>query len=399
MGFPFELPILFDGAADNDLTAYGMPPGAHMENWILEHPGAFENLLRDYINAGARMVCAPTFSANRACLAEFGLEDSVVSLNTGLIELAKNIAKPFKIPIGGLLSPTGLFVSPFGESGFDDIYSVYREQICALNNAGADFILLDRQDSLADMRAAMLAARTIDLPVFVVVSVDSSGHTLTGGGFLPALITLQAMGADAVGIHSFLSAGVLPETVKKVFPHAAVPLIAMPDADAGESPAQFAENMRPVIEAGVRIAGGGDGVSLEYLSALAETIKEYGPPDIPKEPDCYAAAIESEAFFLGDDIVFSEPISCTSSLEDDLIDLDDEQVSAALVTVTDMDDAMILGQSSYMTKLPIAVHAENAIVLDAALRYFQGRLIIDSNCRLETEILEPLAAKYGAIIY
>jgi cobalamin-dependent methionine synthase I len=82
-----------------------------------------------------------------------------------------------------------------------------------------------------------------------------------------------------------------------------------------------------------------------------------------------------------------------------LIDLDDEQVTAALVDITSMDDAVLLGEVSGMTRLPIAVHADNPTILDAALRYFQGRLIIDSNCQIDRDILEPLAAKYGAIIY
>jgi 5-methyltetrahydrofolate--homocysteine methyltransferase len=97
--------------------------------------------------------------------------------------------------------------------------------------------------------------------------------------------------------------------------------------------------------------------------------------------------------------VFSEPIVCTSGLGDDLIDLDDERVNTALVDIGSLDDAMLLCESSSMTRLPIAVHCDNLTVLDAALRYFQGRLIIDSDCLIEKELIEPLAAKYGAIIY
>ncbi len=132
---------------------------------------------------------------------------------------------------------------------------------------------------------------------------------------------------------------------------------------------------------------------------LRRDIKKYGPPEIPEEPDCYAAATEREAFFLGDNIEFSEPLPCSGSLVDKLIDLDDERVSAALVHVESIDDAVLLGKYASMSKLPIAVRADSATVLDAALRYFQGRLIVDSSSCIEPEVLEPLAAKYGAIVY
>ena len=118
-----------------------------------------------------------------------------------------------------------------------------------------------------------------------------------------------------------------------------------------------------------------------------------------EDADNYAAAIETEAFFLGNDIVFSEPIACSIGLGDDLIDLDDEQVNAALVELHSMDDVMLLTEHSSMTRLPIAIHTESKTILDAALRYFQGRLIIDSACDIDTDLIEQINAKYGAILY
>lgn len=314
---------------------------------------------------------------------------------------------PFELPLlaggpgsprEGVLGPTGLLVPPLGESSFEDIYAAYREKICELDKKGVDFLLLDRQTSLADMRAALLAARSTNLPVFVCITLGKNEQTETGGKFLPLLITLQAMGADAIGL-----CGVPNETllscVQKAFPHAAVPLITALEADSADSPEQFVESVKSFLDAGVRIIRPERNTKPTYIHALKEVMKNYGSPEIPEEPDCYAAAIEREAFFLGDDIEFSKPIRCSSSLGDNLIDLDDEQVSAALVDITSIDDAVLLSQSSSMTKLPVAVRADSPTVLEAALRYFQGRLIIDSDCQIEREVLEPLAAKYGAILY
>lgn len=405
--FPYPLPLLLDGATDTNLIAAGMPAdirrpgGSGMEQWILEHPETLTKLQSAYINAGARAVYAPTFAANAACLSLYGLENEVARLNTELVRLSQSAAKPRGVLVGGNVCPSGLFVPPFGESDFDDIYDLYREQIRALDEAGVDFIAIESQTSLADMRAAVLAARATNLPTFVTLTLDESGRTVTGCSLLPALITLQVMGADAVGLNGPI--GPMLEQLEEVRAHTAVPIIVKPSALAEDgsllSPEQFAEQAKQLLEAGAHIFGGCSGTTPAHIDALAEMLCECSPMRVPEEPDSYAAAIETEAFFLGDDIVFSEPLACTSRLDEDLIDLDDDRCNAALVEVESVDDALILSENSGMTRLPIAVHCDSAPVLEAALRYFQGRLIVDSECQLEDEVLEPLASKYGAILY
>ena len=157
--------------------------------------------------------------------------------------------------------------------------------------------------------------------------------------------------------------------------------------------------MEPFLRSGTALVGAGYGAGPAHIAALREAMKKSGPPEFPEKPDCYAAATEQEAFFLGDDIAFSEPIRCSSLLEDNLIHLEDEGVSAALVEITSVTDAVMLARSGSIAKLPVAVRADNATVLEAALRYFQGRLIVNSRCMIERDTLEPLAKKYGAVIY
>ncbi len=409
MSFPFQLPMLLDGATATNLTAAGMPSGVCVEKWISEHPEPLLRLQREFIAAGSQAVYAPTFGANRAALSHYGLENEVSELNRRLVALSQSIAKPAGVLVGGNLCPTGMFVPPLGEADFDDIYDIYREQIRALDEAGVDFLAIETQTSLADMRASVLAARTTNLPVFVTITIDESGHTLTGGSLLPTVITLQAMGVEAIGVNCSSGPDSILEVIRQVASHTSVPIIAKPNAgvpmwnsSTGNGylpPAEFAEGIRRLMQAGARIVGGCCGSTPEHIKAIAEVTKDFAPLKIPEEVDSFAAAIEREAFFLGDDIVLSEPIECTSGLGDDLIDLDDEQVNTALVEVNSLDDVALLCESSAMTRLPIAVRCNQLPVLDAVLRYFQGRLIIDSNCSIEPELMEPLAVKYGAIIY
>ncbi len=297
---------------------------------------------------------------------------------------------------GGVFTPcAGVTAGEDETDWFDALCSRRREQIHALKKGKAAFVLLARQTSLAEMRASLLAARGTGLPVTVCPEFTEKDSPER---FLAALITLQAMGAAAYGLCGTPSSEML-SAVKEMLPHAAIPFALLADAAPGQSPAAFAESLRPFVEAGVRVLGCGRNSSPEHQQELQKMLKKYGPLECSKEPDCYAAATEREVFFLGDDIEFSHPLPCSSSLSDKLIRLDDERVSAALVLLESVNDAVLLSQNSLMTKLPIAVRADSSAVLEAALRYFQGRLIIDSSLPIEAEILEPLAAKYGAILY
>lgn len=296
---------------------------------------------------------------------------------------------------GAVSGPSGILFDSIDEFDFDALYSYYRQNICDLDESKVDFLLLNRQTSLADLRAALLAARDKDLPVAACLTADRKSRSCS---FLSSLITLQAMGVSAVGLCGVPDA-TMAESFRRASAHTTVPLAVIADAEHDQSPEEYAEAVRPLLEAGVRLIGCGHGTAPEHYRALGELAKKYGPPEISEEPDCLAAASDRETFFLGEDIQFSEPLPCSASLVDRLIDLDDEQVTAALVYVESVSDAELLGRCASMSRLPIAVRADSPVVLNAALRYVQGRLIVDSGSSVEREVLEPMAAKYGAIVY
>jgi len=394
--FPYPLPMLLDGGAATNLSAAGMPDDVCMEQWAAEHPDVLRAVQKGFLAAGSDTILAPTFRANRSSLAQYGLAEKVEELNRRLVVMSRENANGHLV--GALVGPSSLLVPPHGDADFDDVYDIYREQVRALENAGADFLLAASQTSLSDMRALVLAARTNDLPVFVTIAVDEDGRTPTNATLLPVLLTLQAMGADAVGLNFACSPDTMIPLMKDAASHTEIPLIARPSNSSME-PQEWAQSMRRLMDAGASIVGGCLSTTPAHILALKPLLKGFMPPKVPEEPDCYAAAIESEAFFLADDLMFSRPLMCSAKLDDELIALDDEQASVTLVCVNDLADADILAAAAHLTRQPIAVHADSKPILDAALRYFQGRLIIDSSCEIEPEVLEPLAKKYGAILY
>lgn len=408
MSFPFHLPLILDGATGTNLIAAGMPSGVCVEQWILENPEKLQSLQRAFLEAGSNAVMAPTFGANREKLAAYGLENQVEEINRKLVALSKETAAPFHALVGGDVSPAGVMIEPYGDLTFDELYDIYFEQIRALKKADVDFIALETQMGLADMRAGVLAAKEAGLPVFATITVEDNGRTIMGAKFLPALITLQALGASAVGLNCSTGPEVMKELIADAVPHARVPLIAKPNAGKPSvedptvyplSPSEFAQEMKELLAVGAQIVGGCCGSTPEHIKELAQAVENSYRELPPQEPDHFAGAIESESFFLRDDIIFSEPLECSYDMGDDLIDIEDEQVNAALVEVNSMDDAKLLIENASMTRLPIAVRIHNLDLLEYTLRNFQGRLIVDSSCDLETDEMKPVVDYYGAILY
>ena len=259
-----------------------------------------------------------------------------------------------RLPVGGVLGPTGRFVPPFGEEDFDDIYEMYRAQVHELVKAGADFLFLSGHQCLSDLRAAMLAAKRKKLPVLASLTVDGSGKTLSGGTLLPAVIVLQAMGADAVGLEGNLSPRQMLAELEDVLPHASIPLLAMPEAEDEEgiplAPEVFADGCAAMLKAGIPLVGGVHLTEKQLAALGALDFSSLFPGDFYEDADNYAAAIESEAFFLGEDIIYSEPMDCDGGLAEDLIDIDDEIATPHWCGLRTPDDAQWLAKEAVMTR-------------------------------------------------
>ncbi len=408
MSFPFSLPLILDGATGTNLIAAGMPSGVCVEQWILDHPEVITDLQTQFVQAGVNALYAPTFGANRHKLAGYGLEDRVEEMNLRLVELTKRVAGPAGVLVGGDVSPAGVMIQPYGEATFEELYQIYEEQIQALKKAGVDFIILETQMSLADMRAGVLAAKKAGLPVFVTMTAEENGRSIMGTKPLSVLLTLQAMGASAIGLNCSTGPDQMEALLKDLLPHASVPLIAKPNAGKPKAenschydltPEQFAEDMARMFQFGVGILGGCCGTTPQHIKALHDRIQGQSFHIPSQEPDHFAAAIESEAFFLSDDIALSKPIPCTYDLSDDLIDLEDEQINVALVEINSQEDADILIENAGMTRLPIDILVHDLSVLEYTLRNFQGRLLVDTNCGIPKEQLKAIADTYGAILY
>lgn len=275
--------VLLDGATGSNLRKAGMPVGISSEQWVLENPGILQELQRAYAEAGSQIVYAPTFAANRISLRNFDLEDQVIDLNTRLVKISKD-GVGNRALVAGDLTTTGQLLEPRGSMTYDTLYQAYREQMKALVDAGVDLLGAETMLSVDETVVALDAAQSVcDLPMMCTLSLEADGSAMYGGNAVEAVITLQEMGAAAVGLNCSVGPDQLESVVANMKAVAKVPIIAKPNAgmptinDKGEAlydmnAEDFAHYTKILVEAGAGIVGGCCGTTPEYIRKLAQSL-------------------------------------------------------------------------------------------------------------------------------
>ena len=189
-------PLILDGATGTQLQARGFAGGVCAERWTLEHPETILEIQRAYVEAGSKVLYAPTFGANRVKLEAHGIFNRVEEYNRRLVELSRQAADGRAL-VAGDLSPTGLFLYPLGDARFEELVDIYTEQAVALEKAGVDLFVIETMMSVSDARAALLAVKSVsEKPVFVTFTCNESGRTLTGSDPAAVLQILGIRGKD-----------------------------------------------------------------------------------------------------------------------------------------------------------------------------------------------------------
>lgn len=278
--------LLLDGATGSNLRKAGMPVGISSEEWVLKNPEVLKELQRAYVEAGSEIVYAPTFGANRISLMNFGLEKQVTEMNRRLLTISKE-AVGARALVAGDLTTTGQLLEPRGDLSYETLYQIYQEQIKALANAGADLLVAETMLSVDETVVALDAAQSVcDLPVMCTLSLEADGTALYGGNAVEAVMTLQEMGAAAVGLNCSVGPDQLEAVVANMKEAAQIPIIAKPNAgmpvinEKGEASysmnaQDFARYTRKLVEAGAGIVGGCCGTTPEYIRELAGVLKNY----------------------------------------------------------------------------------------------------------------------------
>ena len=429
--------IYLDGATGSNLVRAGMPSGVCPEEWIRKHPDVMLDLQKRYVAAGTDILYVPTFTANRIKLGDYGLADRLEEMIKDLVAISRQAVSGAdrSVYLAGDLTMTGEQLCPVGEMELEELIDVYREQIRALRDAGVDLLAVETMMSLAEARAALIAAKEVcDLPVMVTMTFEAGGRTLYGTDARTAAIVLESLGAAAIGANCSTGPAAMRQVIADMAGCVEIPVIAKPNAglpfldekrrtcydmDADT----FAAEMKLLVEAGASVLGGCCGTTPEYIGKLRDSVGT-GPVPVraKKRAGMHYLSSErrTEAFGLdGSFLIVGERINPTgkkllqAQLREGNFDRvrefaeEQEQCGARILDVNmgmsgiDEKETMLraLEEVGSVSKLPLAIDSSHVEVLEAALRHYPGRALVNS-VSLETEKFEkllPIVKKYGAM--
>ncbi len=416
--------VILDGAFGTELQKTVLTPGEIPELLNITNPEAVGAIPSSYVAAGADVVFANTFGANR-----FKLQKTEYSVDD-VIKAAFDIAKSSGAKFTALdVGPLGRLLEPLGPLSFEEAYDAFSEIVKCGVKYGADLIIIETMTDLYEMKAALLAAKeNSSLPVICSLSFDKGGRTFTGCGAREAALTLPALGADAIGINCSTGPEDMYDTVCELLKYSSVPVAVQPNAGMPDPVTgayslgadDFASYMKVFAALGARLLGGCCGTTPEYITKMKAAIT-----DVPLKAPAYADAPLTVSSFTKTvectrPLIVGECINPTGkkalkeALRRDDIDfilkLATEQVACGAdildinVGLPGIDEVAMMVKVvkavQGITDVPIQIDSSDPAAIEAALRVCRGRPIINSVNGSEESLsaILPLVAKYGAAV-
>jgi 5-methyltetrahydrofolate--homocysteine methyltransferase len=437
--------IILDGGMGTMLQAEGLAPGEHPEVFGFHHPDVVKNIHRKYIDAGSSVIYANTFGANPRKLA--GQEIDTDTAVRSAVRTAKEAAREAQEVCGRRaavaldVGPIGELLAPLGTVSFEEAYEAYARQIKAGSRAGADLVVIETFTDLLDAKAAVLAAKeNTDLPVWVTMTFEESGRTFTGTKLGAFAMTMEGLGADAVGINCSLGPAEILPLAEELAQWTNLPLVikpnaGLPDPETGKyrlDAAHFAQQMQKFESLPLIAMGGCCGTDPEYIRNLAHNLDTDGIRRVAfgenpteeinrgRRPARRGICSSTDICEFGGVRVIGERVNPTGkkkfqqALLDHNIDyicqiaLAEEEAGADIldvnVGVPGGDEKALMVEVvkalQGVVSLPLQIDSGDADVVAAALRVYAGRPLVNSvsadDARLDAFL--PVLKKYGAAV-
>lgn len=295
-----QRPLLCDGAMGSLLYARGITYEQCFDALNLTQPELIASIHREYISAGAEIIETNTFGANRAKLEAYNLGDQVREINFRAVRLAREAREISGLPVfvAGAVGPTGRPLQAPDEHRLSELRTIFREQIGALQEGGADLVILETFSSLAELRQAVLAAREVGgLPIVAQMSFYEDGHTLSGQSAARVATVLNDLGVDVMGANCSVGPATTLDTLQEMINEireaedntkassclfSAQPNAGLPTRIGNRffyvaTPDYFADYTLRFARAGVRLIGGCCGTTPRHIAAMRKALDEqYG---------------------------------------------------------------------------------------------------------------------------
>lgn len=421
--------LVLDGAMGTMLQKHGLKAGELPETMNITNPDIVKNIHLEYFKAGSKMVMTNTLGANQRKLSSTGY--SVNEIIEQAVCLAKEAAREYDGYVALDISSIGELLEPMGTLKFDEAYELYKTQVVAGVNAGVDAIMIETMSDLLELKCAILAAKENSvLPVFCTMTFEKNMRTFMGAKLSSMAVTLDGLGVDAIGVNCSVGPGEMQDMIRELMKWTNLPVIAKPNAGIptlvnGETvfnmnAEEFAEKMNGLLELGAGIVGGCCGTTPDFIKQLSSIVQGKG---LIKRDAVEPCAVCSYAKTVSIDRIriIGERINPTSkknlqqallsgSAGDFAVKLAVQQAEAGAdildvnvgFPAVDEEKAMIevIKNIQSCMDIPLQIDSSKPEVIEAALRIYNGKPIINSvNGEAgKLKSILPLAKKYGAAV-
>jgi len=423
--------VILDGGMGTLLQKRGLKPGELPERWNISRPDDITDIHRSYYDAGSNVVFTNTFGAN--CL-KYGDDelDSIIRAAIANARRAREESSGTQEKFVALdIGPLGKLLKPYGDFEFDDAYDAYAQIVRIGADEGVDLIFIETMNDSYDTKAALLAAKeNCDLPVFVTNAYGEDGKLMTGASPAAMVAMLEGMGADAVGANCSLGPKQLVGVVEEYLEYASVPVILKPNAGLPKSvdgvtvydvlPDEFSDDMRIFAEKGIRIMGGCCGTTPDYISTTVAKTADLTPVPVTDKGRTLISSYTHVVEFAESPILIGERINPTGKKvfkealrNNDIgyilgVGLTQQEKGAHVLDVNvglpEIDEVEMLQRVAFelqaIIDLPLQIDTTDPAAMEAALRHYNGKAMINSVNGKEEVMREifPLVKKYGGLV-
>lgn len=422
--------LYLDGAMGSLLQAKLENIGPVPEALTLTHPEIIQDIYKAYIEAGSDIITTCTFGANGYKLGNTEYDQKAII--TAAVKLAKEL-NPGYVALD--IGPLGALIGSLGEISFDEAYHYFAQMVEIGTSAGADVLLIETVTDIYEMKAAVLAAKEhSDLPVIASMTFEENGRTLTGSDPLTVVTILEGLGVDAIGINCSTGPDKMMPVIDTLLKYASVPVVVQPNAGLPRdvkgktcydiTSDDFAAYMAEIARKGASVLGGCCGTTPEYIQKTIAATKGLPLPNLgalSPEQEITLVATATRTVVLGQDIrIIGESINPTTNaaLKEELrrgelslvkkLAMEQKKEGAHVLDINlglpDIDEKEMMLKAvdavSNLVDLPLQIDSSDPEVIEAVLRQYNGKPIINSvnGEKGSMERILPIARKYGACV-
>jgi len=423
--------VYLDGGLGTLLQSLGLEAGEFPEKWSLTHSEDIIGIHKSYFDAGSNIVCTNTFGANSLKFHDAELDNIIKSAVANARAAAEASFGKQEKWIALDIGPLGKLLKPFGDLDFEDAVEIFSKTVKLGVKYGADLVFIETMNDSYETKAAVLAAKeNCDLPIFVSNAYGEDGKLMTGANPASMVAMLEGLGVNAIGVNCSLGPKALEPVVLEYLKYSSIPVILKPNAGLpmvldGKtvydiSPDEFSETVFELVNKGVSVIGGCCGTTPEYIKALVDKTRDIKKKDLkPKNYTCVSSYTHA-VFFDEKPVLIGERINPTGKkrFKEALVAGDIEYIlkegiaqqekGAEILDVNvglpEIDEKGMLVSAvcelQAVINLPLQIDTSNTEAMEAALRRYNGKALINSvNGKKESiDSVFPLIKKYGGVV-